>query len=102
MVDLLTCRQGELGRHRHIEIWKAVPHCLMWCLWRERNMRTFEDIERNALELKLTFFRTLFDWMTAIELFSFISFLEFFFIFVLFDCNSLVLEYTPSVLWNPS
>ena len=80
MVDLLTCRQGELGRHRHIEIWKAVPHCLMWCLWRERNMRTFEDIERNALELKLTFFRTLFDWMTAIELFSFISFLEFFYL----------------------
>jgi hypothetical protein len=52
-------------------------------------MRTFEDIERNALELKLTFFRTLFDWMTAIELFSFISFLEFF----------LSLFYSIVILW---
>jgi hypothetical protein len=41
VVDLLTCWQGELGRHRHIEIWKAVPHCLMWCLWKERNAHIF-------------------------------------------------------------
>ena len=78
VVDLLTCWQGKLGQHRHIEIWKAVPHCLMWCLWKERNARIFEDGERNVLELKLLFFRTLFDWMTATRLFSSLSYLEFF------------------------
>jgi hypothetical protein len=79
VVDLLACWQGKLGRHQNIEIWKAIPHCLMWCLWRERNARTFEDCERNVLELKLVFFRTLFDWMTTTGLLSFLSFLEFFY-----------------------
>jgi hypothetical protein len=39
----------------------------------------FEDSERHVLELKLMFFRTLFDWMTATRLFSFTSYLEFFY-----------------------
>jgi hypothetical protein len=42
LVDLLDFWQGKLGRHRHIEIWKAIPHCLMWCIWRERNTRSLE------------------------------------------------------------
>jgi hypothetical protein len=25
-------------------MWKMVPLCLLWCLWRERNYRNFEDI----------------------------------------------------------
>jgi hypothetical protein len=76
VVDLLTCWQGSLGHHR--EIWKAIPHCLMWCLWRERNARTFKDSERNILDLKLFFYRSLYGWMRATGLFSFTSFLEFF------------------------
>ena len=35
-----------------------IPHCLLWCLWRERNSRYFEDIERSIPDLKLLFFRT--------------------------------------------
>jgi hypothetical protein len=77
VVDLLDCWQGRLGRHQNIEIWKAIPHCLMWCIWRERNERTFEDSERNTLALKKMFFRTLFDWMSALGLFSFTSLVEF-------------------------
>jgi hypothetical protein len=72
--DLLVWWQGGLGRRCHIVIWKAILHCLMWCLWRERNARTFEDCERNVLDLKLKNFRTLFDWMSANGLFSFASF----------------------------
>jgi hypothetical protein len=75
VVELLWCWQGSLGRHR--EIWKATPHCLMWCLWRERNARTFEDCELNIVDLKLVFYRSLYEWMRATGLFS-CSFIEFF------------------------
>ena len=33
--------------------------------WRERNGRSFEDSERNIVELKLLFFRTLVDWVVV-------------------------------------
>uniref|UniRef100_A0A2N9EY67 Anaphase-promoting complex subunit 5 n=1 Tax=Fagus sylvatica TaxID=28930 RepID=A0A2N9EY67_FAGSY len=29
VVDLLACWQGKLGKHQNIEIWKAIPHCLI-------------------------------------------------------------------------
>jgi hypothetical protein len=31
------------GRTRSIDVWKMVPHCIMWCIWREQNNRCFED-----------------------------------------------------------
>jgi hypothetical protein len=37
VIDLFYCWQGKFGWHQNITIWKAIPHCLMWCLWRERN-----------------------------------------------------------------
>uniref|UniRef100_A0A2N9GHH3 Uncharacterized protein n=1 Tax=Fagus sylvatica TaxID=28930 RepID=A0A2N9GHH3_FAGSY len=42
VLELLACWQGRFGRHCSSEIWNAIPHCLMWCLWSERNARTFE------------------------------------------------------------
>ena len=39
----------------------VVPHCLMWCIWKERNSRCFENNERSMPDLKLLFFRTLLD-----------------------------------------
>ena len=54
-----------LHRHRHSGIWNAVPHCLMWCIWRERNLRTFEESETSIADLKLLFFQTLFEWLQA-------------------------------------
>jgi hypothetical protein len=30
-------------RSRSAVVWKMVPLCLMWCIWRERNARCFED-----------------------------------------------------------
>ena len=32
-------------------IWNLVPLCLMWCLWRERNRQTFEDMESSGDQL---------------------------------------------------
>ena len=61
VVGLFGCWQGRFGHHCNGDIWKVVPLCLMWCIWKERNSRCFEDIERSMPNLKLLFFRTLFD-----------------------------------------
>ena len=53
VTDLLACWQGRLGRNRHYVIWQANPHCVLWCLWRERNARTFKGCKRNILELRV-------------------------------------------------
>ena len=43
VVELLACWQGQFGRYRNGYVWIVVPHCLMWCIWKERNSRCFED-----------------------------------------------------------
>ena len=65
VLGLLDCWQGRFGRHRNLRVWRAVPHCLMWSLWRERNGCSFEDSEQTIVELKLLFLRTLCDWVSA-------------------------------------
>ena len=77
VLGLLGCWQGSFGRHRNGFIWSIVPHGLMWCLWRKRNSRCFEDIERSIPDLKLFFFRTLRDWLFALQNKSFPSFSDF-------------------------
>ena len=42
-------------------IWNLAPLCLMWCLWRERKRRTFEDMESSANQLLASFSGSLFD-----------------------------------------
>ena len=74
---LIDCWLRGLVRHQYSLIWKAIPHCLMWCLWRERNMRSFEDTELGIPDVKLIFFRTLYDWILALGLFSFSSLQDF-------------------------
>ena len=44
---LLVCCEGWFGHHRNGHILIIVPYCLMWCLWRGRNNRCFEDYERS-------------------------------------------------------
>ena len=77
VLGLLRCWQGSFGRHRNGYIWSIIPHCLLWCLWREINSRCFEDIERSIPDLKLLFFRTLRDWLFALQNQSFPSFIDF-------------------------
>ena len=36
VVGLLACWQDRFGCHRNGYIWLIVPHCLLWCLWREK------------------------------------------------------------------
>ena len=96
---LIDCWQRGLLRHQFSSIWKALPHCLMWCLWRERNMRSFENTELGSLDLKLLFLRTLYDWIPVLGLFSVSSLQDF-----LVSCNSFELQvyaqYTCCFLFN--
>ena len=77
VMGLLACWQGRFGHHRNGYIWLIAPHCLLWCLWRERNSKCFEDNERSILDLKLFFFRTLMDWLAALQNQSFFFFFWF-------------------------
>ena len=77
VLGLLWCWQGSFGRHQNGCIWFIIPHCLLWCLWRERNNRCFEDTKRSIPDLKLLFFRTLRDWLFAFQNKSFPSFIDF-------------------------
>ena len=43
----------------------VVPHYLLWCIWKERNSRCFEDIERSMPDIKLLFFKTLLVWFSV-------------------------------------
>ena len=65
VVGLFACWQCRFGRHRNGDIWKVVPHCLIWCIRKERNSRCFEDNEHSMPDLKLLFFRTLLDWFSV-------------------------------------
>ena len=71
ITDLVSRWQGSFKRQKSYEIWAVIPHCLLWCLWRERNSRIFEDCDRSTLDLRLQFLRTLFDWMSATGCFHF-------------------------------
>ena len=74
VVGHLACWQGQFGRHQDGHIWLTVPHGLMWCLHRERNSRCSKDNERSRSDLKLFFFRTLLNWLSALQNQSFLLF----------------------------
>ena len=52
VIELFEYWQGKFGRHRNIGFRRLMPHCLMWCIWSERNARCFEGSERSLLEIK--------------------------------------------------
>jgi len=50
VVDLFACWWMG-GSSQSVVVWKMMPSCLLWCLWRERNDRNFEDREKALEEL---------------------------------------------------
>ena len=55
VVGLFACWQGRFGHHRNGDIWMVVPHCLLWCIWKERNSKCFEDIELSMSDISSYF-----------------------------------------------
>ena len=53
VVDLLACWIGKFAKHQSGDLWKAIPLCLMWAIWRECNNRAFEGAKRPKMDLKM-------------------------------------------------
>ena len=70
IIELFESWQSKFGRHRNIDFWRLVSHCLMWCIWSERNARCFEGCKWSLLEIKSFFLHTLLDWSVALLHFS--------------------------------
>ena len=70
VIELFESWQGKFEWHHNIDFWRIVPHCLMWCIWRERNARCFERCEWSLLEIKSFFLHTLLGWSVALSYFS--------------------------------
>uniref|UniRef100_A0A2N9G3X9 Reverse transcriptase zinc-binding domain-containing protein n=1 Tax=Fagus sylvatica TaxID=28930 RepID=A0A2N9G3X9_FAGSY len=50
VLDHVAGWRNWFGKHNS-EVWNLVPACVMWSLWRERNKRTFEDLELSVDKL---------------------------------------------------
>jgi hypothetical protein len=59
IVNLYACWWSSSSL-RSAAMWKMVPTCLLWCLWRKINDINFEDRERTLEEIKALFFKTLY------------------------------------------
>ena len=66
--DLLSCWHGPRSKSEAGKIWKMTPHCLMWCIWQERNDRTFNGVEKSIPALKFHLLHTLLSWAKATHL----------------------------------
>jgi hypothetical protein len=59
--------RGNIGAQQRRDVWGVAPACLIWCIWREHNQRTFEGLESSLLNLKFDFLETLYDWCSNIS-----------------------------------
>jgi hypothetical protein len=94
VIDLLACWWSS-RRPTSFAVWKMVPICLFWCLCREMNNRSFEDLESTLYEILSLFYLTLYFWITVYVhplSFSFVDFLARFSL-----SNEVFPLYTPSV-----
>jgi len=65
VLDVLSGWSSLLGRGSVSRIWKKVPLCVLWDLWRERNARLFEDVEVSVGALCRNMLNMLYLWVSA-------------------------------------
>jgi hypothetical protein len=64
-----------------IKAWRLAPLCLLWCIWRERNARLFDDVETSMVELRKRLLNTLYFWIAlhhGLSVFTYVDFLNLF------------------------
>jgi hypothetical protein len=65
VLELLNNWGAAIGYGHAKEAWRLALLCLLWCIWRERNVRLFEDIETSMVELRKQLFNTLYIWIAS-------------------------------------
>jgi hypothetical protein len=76
--------QGQFCKDsfKRIDI-ELAPLCLLWCIWRERNARLFEDVETSMVELRKRLLNTLYIWIAShhsLNIFTYVDFLKLFYV----------------------
>lgn len=84
VVKLLECWKRRFSQNDLNVVWNVISSCLMWCIWRERNARSFEDYKKTSSDLQLCFLKSLFGWILVIALFGASKFAVF---CALFPCS---------------
>jgi hypothetical protein len=51
VIDVLNSWRGLVGRRNILDVWRVAHLCLMWCIWRERNARSFKYCKRSVKNL---------------------------------------------------
>jgi hypothetical protein len=65
VLELLNSWGTAIGCDRAKEAWRLAPLSLLWCIWRERNARLFEDVETSMVELRKRLLNTLYIWIAS-------------------------------------
>jgi hypothetical protein len=81
VLELLISWGAAIGSRHAKEVWRLAPLCLLWCIWRERNARLFEDVETPMVELRKRLLNTLYSWIApyrSLSVFTFVDFLNLF------------------------
>ena len=76
--NLLGWHGSFMGKKRE-KAWRVATLCLMWTIWKERNRRAFDDVERNDQEIKSIFLYTFVNWVRVYikeHTFSLIDFVD--------------------------
>lgn len=67
LIELLACWNGGVRCHTAASICGAIPHYIVWTIWREQNNRIFEGEEQSIIELKRIFIFSLFELITVLS-----------------------------------
>jgi hypothetical protein len=81
VLELLNSWGAAIGCGHAKEAWRLAPLCLLWCIWRERNARLFDDVETSMVELRKRLLNTLYFWIAphhSLSVFTYVDFLNLF------------------------
>jgi mannosylglycoprotein endo-beta-mannosidase len=77
IVGVIQCWKKKFRDPLATVIWKMIPSCLWWCLWRERNTRCFQNSAHSSAQLQETFLVSLYCWVIAVMGGAFVDYFDF-------------------------